>query len=361
MFKIVDRYLLKQFILTFFFAIIALSLIFVLVDLMENLGDFIDQNTKFIIILKYYIYYLPTIIQLMLPVGSLLATLFTVGRLSTTNEITAMKSSGFSLYRIMVPFIFMGLLLSFSHLYFNGWIVPKAAIAKKVIEEKNLKRISSGNQIFNIYFRDTPLRNVTMHFYDAPTKTGNSVTIEEYSNEKHPRLINKIECKKMVWNDTKKLWVMSSVIQRDFTTGMAITKTMDSSYLKLSLTHSQIEELKKSISEMDYNELQNYIKTMSQGGKDTRQMLIEYYGNYAFPFANLIVILFGVPFASIKKKGGIAIQIGAAMVVSFFYIIFTKVGQTIGFYSNFNPIITGWLANIIFFIASLFVMFKTRT
>jgi len=332
-----------------------------MVSLMENLDDFIDQHASFKVIATYYLYFFPEIIKLMAPVSVLLATLFTVGKLSTTNEITAMKSSGISLYKIMMPFVIAALLISFGHLYFNGWLVPKATEIKTDIEEKYLKKGPSGSQIFNIYFRDTPLRNVIMHYYDAATKTGNGVSIEEYSDEKKPRLLKKFECQKMVWDDKKKEWKLYKAIVRDFNFGLIQTKVIDSVYYQLTITHQQISELKKETSEMNYNEFKNYIVLMKQGGKDVRQLYIEYYGNYAFPFSNLIVVLFGVPFASIKKKGGIAIQIGAAMVVSFLYIIFTKVGQTIGFYSNIDPIVTGWMANIIFFVGAMVVLFKTRT
>jgi len=100
---------------------------------------------------------------------------------------------------------------------------------------------------------------------------------------------------------------------------------------------------------------------LQQGGKNIRRQLIEYYGNFAFPFANLIVILFGVPFASVRRKGGLAIQIGAAMTISFLYLVFTKISQTIGFSMDLNPILVGWMANIVFIMLALFVLNKSRT
>lgn len=124
--KLIDRYILKQFIWTFVFAQLALSIIFVIIDLMSNLDRFLDQNATWDIIAKYYLYYIPEILKLMTPVSTLLSTLFTVGRMSTLNEITAMKSGGVSLYRIMLPFIVISLIISISHLYFNGWVVPQA-------------------------------------------------------------------------------------------------------------------------------------------------------------------------------------------------------------------------------------------
>jgi lipopolysaccharide export system permease protein len=361
MIKIVNIYLIKSFINTFIFAIVALCLIFMIVNLMENLDDFLDQNTGFWIIARYYLYFFPEIIKLMTPVAVLLSTLFTVGKFSTNNEITAMKSGGISLYRIMLPFVFVAVLISLGHLYFNGWLVPKAVTIKIGIEQKYLKKGMGSGQIFNIYFRDTPLTNVTMHYYDSDSKFGNAIAVETYDNEKKPRLLRRLEANKLKWDDKNKRWMAVQGLERIYSPLGTMIKTFDSCEVKIGITHSQLVELKKSSAEMNYDQHKSYIALVKHGGKDVRQQLIEYYGDYAFPFSNLIVVLFGVPFASVRKKGGIAIQIGAALVVSFLYIIFTKVGQTIGFYSNLDPIFTGWMANIIFFLGAMVVLFKTRT
>jgi lipopolysaccharide export system permease protein len=131
--------------------------------------------------------------------------------------------------------------------------------------------------------------------------------------------------------------------------------------VNLNITHVQILQLKKTPDEMNFDEQRQSIAVMQQGGKNVRKQMIEYYGNYAFPFANIIVVLFGVPFASIKKKGGIAIQIGAAMGISFIYLVFTKVSQTIGYSYDINPMLAGWLANILFLLGGIFNLMKTRT
>ena len=112
---------------------------------------------------------------------------------------------------------------------------------------------------------------------------------------------------------------------------------------------------------MTLDELHNYIKLLEKGGKDVRRQMIDYYSEYAFPYANLVVILFGVPFASIRKRGGIAVQIGAAMVVSFTYMIFTEFSKTVGFSAGLTPWFAGWFANIFFVILAVINIFNTKT
>ena len=93
----------------------------------------------------------------------------------------------------------------------------------------------------------------------------------------------------------------------------------------MNINHEQLIKLKKDYDEMTFVELKEYIELLQLGGKDVSLQLINYHSELAFPFANIIIILFGVPFASIKRKGGMAVQIAAALVVSFMYLIFTKI------------------------------------
>jgi len=359
--KLLYTYLLRQFVQTLVFAIIALCVIFLIVNLLESLDTFLDHNATFEIIAEYYLYFFPEILKLLTPIAVLLATLFSVGRLSTNNEITAMKSGGMSLYKIILPLAIFSFFLSFGHLYFNGWLVPEANKIKNDIAQKYLHQGGRSSSIYNLYFRDSPQRNVVMYYYDSKKKVGTRVSFEDYTNNKKPRLLYRVEAMKMEWDSTANTWKMIDAISRSFENNSVRTIKYDTLEVDLNISHNQILQLKKTPDEMDFDEQKESIAIMQQGGKNVRKQMIEYYGNYAFPFANLIVVLFGVPFASIKKKGGIAIQIGAAMGISFIYLIFTKVSQTIGYNYDINPILAGWMANILFLIGGIFNLFKTRT
>ncbi len=358
---ILDRYMIGQFFKTFFFAIFALCVVFVIVDLIENIDDFIDSNSGADVIFKYYIYYLPSIIKLLTPVATLLAALFTVGRLSTSSEIVAMKSGGVSLYRILLPFLVVGGLISLFQVYFCGWVVPQSIQEKSKIETVNMKLGSATGPIYDLYFRESPNRNLIMMYYNPDTYQGNQAALETYSESKHPRMLERIESQGIFWDTLQKKWFMTNVIIRDYRNRQIIFTKRDTMQLKMSITHNQLITLKKKTEEMNYIELRDYIQLLKNGGKDVRKQMVEYHGNYAYPFASIVVVLFGVPFASIKRRGGMAVQIGAALLVSFIYILSTKFSQTIGYSGGWNPIIAGWLANIIFAVLGLFVIFKTKT
>lgn len=359
--NLIDRYILRQFIMTLAFAIVALSTIFLVVNLMESLDDFLDNDVSAGIIINYYINYLPEIIKILAPIATLLATLFTIGRLSTLNEIVAMKSGGLSLYRIMIPLSIVALIFSSAHLYFNGWIVPNSSEKKVAIEQEYLKKNKSGGPIYNLYFRDAPKKNVTIDYYNSDKKVGKDVAVEFYSESFKPRLIRRIEADSLKWDDSNHKWILVNGIERKFDDDSIIVDVFDKRTADLNIKHKQIVRLKKSVEEMTLDEFREHISTLKRGGKDVRKQLIQYYGEYAFPFSNFVVILFGVPFASVRKKGGIAVQIGAAMIISFTYLIFIQFSQTIGYIIDVEPWISAWFANIFFLILGIITIFNTKT
>jgi lipopolysaccharide export system permease protein len=125
---ILIRYVLRQFLATFFFTLIALSVLFVIIHLFDNgLEKIIDRNVSIGDATMYYVTYLPFILKLLLPVATLLAALFGVGRLASSNELTAMSASGLGAMRFLAPYLVIGLLISVGQVYFNGWVVPQGA------------------------------------------------------------------------------------------------------------------------------------------------------------------------------------------------------------------------------------------
>ncbi len=359
--KILDRYILRQYVATLLFALTALCVIFLVVNLLENLDDFMDRNTPASIIIQYYINFFPEIIKLLTPVAMLLASLFTVGKLANNNEITAMKSGGMSIYRMMIPLVALSILVSLGQLYFNGWVVPVSNQKKAAIERKYLDRGRQISSLYNLHFRDTPTRNALLQYYDDVTKTGTRISIEEYSSEITPRIVRRIDAPTFRWDSLSSKWMVYNGFVHEFQGDTITAYTIDSATVPLQTTPADIIQLQRTTGELTFDELREYIRLSSRGGNDVRRELVDYYGQYALPFANFIVVLFGVPFSSGKRKSGLALEIGAAIFISFLYLAFTKIGQTIGIAAGMDPILSAWLANGVFFIAGVANLIRIKS
>lgn len=357
---ILTRYVLRQFASTFAFSLFALSIIFIIVNLIEQLGDFLDANATVKTIALYYLNTLPFIVKMLAPVSMLLASLFAIGQMSNRNEITAMKAGGMSIWRLLVPLLALSCFFSIGQLYFNGWIVPSSNTRKLNIERKYLNKGAVSPTLMNLFFRDSPLRNVTFGNYDSETKTGNIISIQEFSSETAPRLTERFDAQSATWSDSLQRWYLRDVRHRVFRDSSVIYRKLEGKWVDFQVRHDQLIKLQKSTDEMNFEELREYIAIQERGGKDTRASMIDYFGQYAFPFSNIIVVLFGVPFASVRKKGGIAIEITAALVVSFVYLAFTKISQSLGLELPLSPALIGWSANILFTLLGIVNLIRLR-
>jgi lipopolysaccharide export system permease protein len=360
--RILDRYIVRQFLVTFLFGLFAFLIIFLVIDMMEKLDDFIDANVPTKTITEYYLSFMPEIVKLMTPVAMLLAALFVTGRLSNQNELAAIKSSGVSLYRILLPFLAVALFVSGVSIYFNGWLVPYANQKKFGIERAHLQRAGEGSGRFNIFFQEDRTRLVSISYYDVYTKTATKVSIQEFSDTNLTVLVRRYDAQQMSWRErgddadtTSEGWVLLAGAFRELeaTRESRLTRFDQLPIGMLKISPVDIEKKQRKPDEMDYTELRDFIENQRRAGQDVSRWLVDWHSKIAFPFASVIVVLFGVPFASIKRRSGVAIEFGICVAVTFIYLAFMKTSHVFGYNGDLNPLFTAWLANLIFLVLGL--------
>jgi lipopolysaccharide export system permease protein len=359
--KLLDRYIIKQFLLTALFGIVAFTIIFIVIDLMEKLDDFLDRKAEVMVIVEYYLAFTPEMIKLMTPVAILLSSLFTTGKLSNNNELTAMKSSGVSLYRFMLPMMIIALVISVLSVYFNGWIVPYANQQKFKIERIYVQRNYETTARSNIYLQDGPRRIVYMSYFDRATSMGSHASIQDFSDSNLISIARRVDAQQIQWDSTSGKWTMINATIRVFENQREEVRRVDR--LTMDTLHFvPIDIVKKEDKpdEMNYFELQRFIKRQQQTGNDVARWQVDFYSKVSFPFASFIVVLFGVPFSFGKRRGGLAVQFGIAVAVCFIYLIFMKTSQVFGYNGDLHPLLTAWLANLIFLAGGVANIFRVE-
>jgi len=350
--KLIDIYLVKQFLQTVFFSLLAFILIFLVVDAMENLDDFIDQDVPWINILQYYIVFTPEIIKLIIPVAVLFGALFTAGKVSTLSELTAMRASGVSLYRFMAPFVVTALIISFISLYFGGYIVPMANKTKIYIEQTYLKKglAFTGN---NIYFQDSKARIVSINYFDSNINRANIVSIQDFNEDDLTEMRGRIDAQLLEYDSLSSSWIARQGVKRTFTNDSESAQYFDS--LKLADLHFKPVDLTKKQTkpvEMDLSELSELIDSQKRAGTNPTVAQIEYHSRFAFAMTSVIIVLFGLPIATKKRKSGLAVQVGINILIAFVYLVFMKISQAFGKNGAMDPILTAWFANLLFIVGT---------
>ena len=358
--KILDKYLVKQFLQTIGFGLLGFTVIFIVIDAMENLDDFIDQTVPALTVLHYYVVFSPEIIRLITPVAVLFAALFTAGKAASLSELTAIKASGVSLFRFMLPFLITTFFVSLFSVYFSGFVVPMANRTKLNIEQESLKKNLSFSGS-NLFFQDSKQRIISISFFDNSSNRANRVSIQDYDKNDLKKMTSRIDAVTLQYDSLKKSWIATNGIKREF-----IGKQQKAEYFNnleiTDLNFSPGDLLNKQTrpSEMNLAELNELIRSQESAGNDQTSTLIEFHSRIAFAMTSVIVVLFGLPISANKRKGGIASQVGLNILVTFLYLVFMKVSQAFGKNGSLNPIITAWFANFIFIAAAVLNLWRAR-
>ncbi|MFH1527581.1 MAG: LptF/LptG family permease [Bacteroidota bacterium] len=358
--KILDRYLVKQFLQTVLFGVIAFALIFVIIDMMEHLDEFIDEDVPGNIIIQYYFAFIPEIIRLMIPVAVLLSGLFVAGKMSNLNELTAIKSCGVSLYRFMTPFILTALFISIISVYFGGYVVPLANKHKVNIERLYMRKdvIHSG---MNIVFQDSQTRIVTIASYNVGSNQAHRVSIQDFDKNDLTKMIERFDAERMKYDTLENIWVMYKIVQREFTDESEVSNSFSEyKFPDLNFSPGEVVSKQRKNEEMSLSELSDFADSQIRSGNDPTRVLIEYHSRFAFAFASVITVLFGLPISANKRRGGLAVQFGINLLITFFYLVFMKISQAFGKNGVLNPFLTAWFANFVFLAAAILNVIRAR-
>lgn len=353
-------YVLRQIGTIFAFALVALCVIFIVVNLIENLDDFLDTGTPTAVIAEYYVIFLPEMLKYLTPVATLLACLFGIGRLTQRHELTAMKAAGIGLPQLALPVCGTMVLLSCAQLVFNGWVVPQATERKLSIERRYLQRAPQSRVLFNLAFRDGPTRTVLLQRYEPENRRAYGVAIEEFTPGNSPRWLRRLEADLMAWDSSSRHWHLYRVTERSYDTATEVIARAETT-VTLHLTHETIVRLQQTPAEMTLPELRHYLTTLARSGQDVRALRVTYYSEYALPFSHLIITLLAVPLAAVYRRAGLAAQFGTAAALAFTYMVLTRLTQTLGVTTPFPPVVAGWLTNGVFLIGGIVLLWRTRT
>ncbi len=358
MLNALDRYVLKRFTINLLLGIVAWIIIFVVVDLIENISHFLDHNATFGQVFMYYIYYIPYIISLTLPVAMLLATLFTLSTMAVNNEIVALLSAGISLFRTLLPLFLAGLLISVAAFFFNEITVPYANqkrfdIKRYQVDKEPRPKFRSRANVFLQLSSDETL---SARYFNGSINQASEVSIKTFNG---PRLVQRIDARKMVWQDS--VWKLIGVTVRDFKGQHEILRQLpDSVMTTLDIVPQDLAVVQKKPEEMSYVELSHFIDELRALGADPRKWLVERHLKISLPFANFIVVLLGAPLASRKRRGGMGLNFGISLGISFTYFIIIRVGQVLGHQGSLSPLLGAWLGNLVFLTFGVIGLIKVR-
>lgn len=356
--RILDWYILRKFNMMLVYGIAACIFLMVFVDMIGNLPDFIDKQIPALIIGKYYFLSVPYIVVLTLPVAALLSSFFSVGQLARHNELAAMRSAGIPVYRVVMPLLAYSIMISGLLFVFGEKVMPRSNQEKQDIQEEYMEggKKTYQTRVSNVFWRDQAGRRVFIGSFDARQNLGRKISIQTLSGT---QIVSRIDAKTMRWEDGT--WTLENGYERVFSSENEEAKPFDRRVDKdLDFTPSDLLRLDVLPENMSYSELQHFIREIKRNGGDPKRWLTDLHFKVSIPFACFIMVLFGTPLASRKRKSGIIFGAIVSLIVCLIYYGFTKFIQTLGQTGTLDPLVAAWSTNAAFLVAGLFLMFAVR-
>ncbi len=357
---ILDRYILRKFLFIFLFVVLGMIVVFVVIDLIENLDKFLSHHATVGQVVLYYLYYIPFIVVLTLPIDMLISSLFSMGTMAQHNEIIACQSAGISLYRLLFPLLVAAFIISVITGIATETILLDANRARLDLfryEIKKEKRLPLKTRS-QIAIQDGSHRQVYIQYYNETRRVARGVNIIFLEDT---RIVKRLDARRMEWDTTHQGWVLYGVTIRQFTpTGEQVNRQDTVHYFQSRIRPEDLLDMERKPEEMKFTELRRFIARMQQLGIDARRWEVDLHMKVAYPFANFIIVLFGAPLASRKRRSGPAISFAIALLITFVYFIFLQSGQVLGHDGTLPPWLAAWLGNIVFGLAGMVLFVAIR-
>lgn len=361
---ILDDFVLRDFFLYLGLILTTFLILTLVFTFFELLGDIVRNKVPLLMLLQYLINVTPSLLYQMVPLSVLLAVLITFGLMQKSNEVTAMKATGISIYRIIFPVLVIAAVLAAGLFFFDQLYIPRANKTQETLRNQIKGKPAQTylrpdrkwifGQQNTIYYYE---------FYDPDQDRFANISIFQFDPQTF-QLTRRIYAARAHWTETLHEWVFEQGWTRSFR-GSAIEeyRTFDVSTFPKEATEQPAyfkKEVKQS-QEMNYRELAQYIHDLQQSGFDVVRLKVQLQKKFAYPVITFVMAVLAVPFAlSTGSKGaltGVAVAIGIAIL----YFVTSGLFEAMGNANQLPAALAAWAPDILFGLGGGYMVLKVRT
>jgi lipopolysaccharide export system permease protein len=351
--KIFDRYVLRELLVPFFLGIAIFTSILLIVRILKLVEMVVNRGVPFLQMLRLFSYILPAFLEVTLPMALLLAILVGFGRLSSDSEIIALRASGVSFYRMLLPVGVFALATATATLGLSLYARPWGnGLMRTGLYEIVKARASAGikPKVFNDEFADLVI------YVDRIEPPGNDLygILISDSREEHPDRPETVYARQ----GTLRVEEESQTLKLSLTDGGSFSRSRDKKgfeettferydiTLDLALALRELRDRPKDASEMSLTELRRTIADKRAAGESTSVEAVELHRKFSIPFACLVFAALGVPLGIQPTRSVHSRGFSVSLVLIFAYYMLLTLGQNLGERGSMNPLLAVWLPNL---------------
>ena len=354
--KILDIYIIKKFLGTFFYAISLLIVIVIIFDISENIDEFLEKDAPLSeIIFSYYLNFVPYFINLFVYLFTFISVIFFTSKLASNTEIVAMLSGGVNYYRFLRPYFISAIVLALMSFYLGNFLIPRTNIKRREFKDKYMENLDLDKDR-NIHLRIGSQTYVYLENFNSSTNVGIKFSLEEFEGNK---LTYKLMADRLRWDSTENQWSLDNYFIREIGELRETIRKGKKLDTTLNLKPSDLYIKKEDFEEMNFWELRERIEEEKLKGSEKVTIYeVEKHKRIAAPFATIILTLIGVTLSSRKVRGGIGMHLGLGILFTFTYILFMQVTVVFATFGDLSPFLAAWIPNMVFAVIGL-VLLKT--
>ena len=357
--KILDRYILNELAGSFFFGIMAFTIIFIAGDLLFQAANLIiEKGVSLMVVARLFVYRLPEVILLTVPMSSLLSTLLTFGRLSVNSEIVAIQAAGISFRRVLRPVLGISAVLAMLSLIGNETIVPFSNRASENLMKYEILQERPSVLKERVFLKDEQNGELKRVLYLGKLRPReglmSDILVQEFDAGKLRRISTAV---RGTWRSGE-WWVEQGEVFEVADAGKVnLLFRFDRQRLLLNLSPEQLEKASRRPAEMSSIELLAHINILKAQGANLLPLWVLFHLKLSVPWSAMILAVLGASIGvRTPRRGGSGIGFGLCIIIVFAYYVVMSFSRALGETGNIPPLLAAWLPNVTFLLlGALFV------
>lgn len=358
-FKILDGYITRKFLGTFFLAIALIIVIVVVFDAVEKIDDFIEMKAPLKeIIFGYYINFIPYFINLFCGLFTFIAVIYFTSQMAGRTEITAIQASGVSFRRLLWPYFLSAVLITGISLFLNLEVIPSANAKRVEFESQYFRKNRRVQYEPNIFRQIEPGVFVYVRNYNPSTNKASFMTIERFEGS---TIVESLEAAEVNYNDESGRWQAPKYVTHRFEGENDVFELHEQKLDTLiNLTEQELGKVENLITTMKIKELNEFIAQQKEKGSDMIGIFeVERQMRFSYPISVFILTVIGVSLSARKMRSGTGVNIGIGVILCFTYIMLGRVFEEIAKGNDgLAAVLLVWLPNIVFAVIAAYIYRK---
>ncbi len=364
---VINRYLTRQFLILFTYGLALAAVVVIVGDLMTTLERYIRLKPGIKLILLHFVFRTPPFVYQGLHLVMLMSTILLFVGLSRSNELTALKAGGVSLFRAGMPVLGLAMVISVTSLGFQEYVMPWMNRRATEIDEAKIKRrtMPELRKRTEIWYRGREDGAAESRIYhigllDPSNQQMNNVTVLSLGSDFTMR--RRWDAREMRWVSGDDAWRLGTGVRREFRPGQPDrAETFKEQSVKLPERYQDFAQVPRAPDVMNYRELREYIERLQAAGHKVAKYIVDLQSKISFPLAHPIMVLVGIPFALQSPRGGRVIGIALCLALGLTYFIVHSAAVALARAEILPPLVAAWSANALFASLGLFLYLRART